>query len=147
MFLIKNDLPVHIALAHMQLLLCTPFVTLALFNNFFSPAGVETLPIIWRTRPRMALQVFQYRNHGREFRAVTDATVIFQTKQFLIIPSFQFLCLLDAKIPDNTLNGSFIEMPDLDLEHFRALKDANEQIVAALKLSRKRKVEGLDLEE
>ncbi|KAF8868404.1 hypothetical protein CPB84DRAFT_1969624 [Gymnopilus junonius] len=95
----------------------------------------------------IALQVFQYRNHGREFRAVTDATVTFQTKQFLIIPSFQSLCLLDAKIPDNTLNGSFIEMPDLDLERFRALKDANEQIVAALKLSRKRKVEGLDLEE
>ena len=47
--------------------------------------------------------VFQYRDRGRarEFLLVTDATLLFQTKQYLLLLSIQFPCLLDTHFPSN----------------------------------------------
>jgi len=45
----------------------------------------------------LAVQLFQYRL-ARQFRSVPNATANFQTKQFLLLSSLQFLCLIDTKI-------------------------------------------------
>ncbi|KAF8881515.1 hypothetical protein CPB84DRAFT_1851568 [Gymnopilus junonius] len=99
------------------------------------------------TVSNIAVQVFEYCNHECAFHTVTNATVMFQTKQFLLIPSIQFLCLLNAKISDNAMTASCVEMPNADIEWFKALNDGKEQVVAALVLSRKCKTEGLDLDD
>jgi hypothetical protein len=93
----------------------------------------------------IAVQLFQYRR-AREFRLVTEATLLFQTKQYLLIPSIQFLCLLDTKFPsDQAL--SFVEVTsDIDMECFKALKEGKNELISAIKLSRKRGG-GLNFEE
>jgi hypothetical protein len=89
----------------------------------------------------IAVQLFQYRGHAREFRLVTDATLLFQTKQYLLIPSIQFLCLLDTKFPfDRDHALPYIEVTsdqDMELERFKALREGKDQLSSALKLSRK----------
>ena len=89
------------------------------------------------TVSNIAVQLFQYRR-AREFRLVTDATLRFQTKQYLLIPSIQFLCLLDTKFPsDQTL--PYIEVTsDMDMERFKTFKEGKNELISALKLSRKR---------
>jgi hypothetical protein len=88
----------------------------------------------------IAVQLFQYRGHAREFRLVTDATLLFQTKQYLLISSIQFLCLLDTKFPfDRDHALPYIEVTsDQDMERFKALREGKDQLSSALKLSRKR---------
>ena len=47
----------------------------------------------------IAVQLFQYRGRAREFRPITNSTLLSQTKQYLpqVISFIQFLCLLDTK--------------------------------------------------
>jgi hypothetical protein len=58
--------------------------------------------------------------------------VLFQTKQYLLLPSIQFLCLLDTKFPfDQAL--PYIEVTsDLDMERFKALKEGRDQLISVL---------------
>jgi hypothetical protein len=93
----------------------------------------------------IAVQLFQYRGRAREFRLVTDATLLFQTKQYLLIPSIQFLCLLDTNFPSDQALPYIEVKSDLDMERFKALKEGKNELIFALKLSRKRG--GLNFEE
>ena len=86
----------------------------------------------------MAVQLFQYRGRAREFRLVTDATLLFQTKQYLLIPSIQFLCLLDTNLPSDRELSCIEVTSDMDMERFKALKEGKDELISALKLSRKR---------
>jgi hypothetical protein len=89
----------------------------------------------------IAVQMFQYRGRAREFRLVTDSTLLFQTKQYLLISSIQFLCLLDTKFPsDQALPYCpYIEVTsDMDMERFKTLKEGKNELISVLKLSRKR---------
>ena len=86
----------------------------------------------------IAVQLFQYRGRAREFRLVTDATLLFQTKQYLLIASIQFLCLLDTNFPFGQASSCIKVTSDLDMERFRALKEGKDELISALKLSRKR---------
>jgi hypothetical protein len=85
----------------------------------------------------IAVQLFQYRGRAQEFCLVTDSTLLFQTKQYILIPSIQFLCLLDTKFPLK-FDQPYIEVTsDMDMECFKTLKDGKNQLISALKLSRK----------
>lgn len=84
----------------------------------------------------ICLQVFEF-NVGRQFRAVTEATSAFQTKQFLTIPSFQFLSLVDTKIHDS--GAATVELSAPDMDRFRALQGGKVKLELALTLSRKRR--------
>jgi hypothetical protein len=86
----------------------------------------------------IAVQLFQYRGRAREFRLVTDATLLFRTKQYLLIPSIQFLCLLDTNFPSDQALPYIEVKSDMDMEHFKALKEGKNELISALKLSRKR---------
>lgn len=85
----------------------------------------------------LGVQLYQYRL-GRQFRSVPDATAIFQTKQFLLLPSIQFLCLVDSKIPLQQSTSPFIDLRSEDLDRYRALRDGQKDLTAALKLWKKR---------
>ena len=85
----------------------------------------------------LAVQLFQYRI-ARQFRSVPDATAIFQTKQFLLLPSLQFLCLVDTKITAAQLAASFIELTPEDADRYRALRNGQKELTAVIKLSKKR---------
>ncbi|PPQ87308.1 hypothetical protein CVT25_002058 [Psilocybe cyanescens] len=93
----------------------------------------------------LAVQLFQYRL-ARQFRSVPDATAIFQTKQFLLLSSLQFLCLADTKISAEQLARSFVELTQEDTDRYRALRDGQKELTAAIKLSRKRGGGGEDLD-
>ena len=93
----------------------------------------------------LAVQLFQYRL-ARQFRSVPDATAIFQTKQFLLLSSLQFLCLVDTKLSSAQLTASFIELSSEDVDRYRALRDGQKELTAALKLSKKRGGAGENLE-
>ena len=86
----------------------------------------------------IAVQLFQYRGHGREFRLVTDSTLVFQTKHYLLIQSIQFLSLLDTKFPFDHALPCIEVTSDRDMECFKDLRDGKDQLCSALKLSRKR---------
>jgi hypothetical protein len=96
----------------------------------------------------LAVQLFQYRL-ARQFRSVPDMTAIFQTKQFLLLSSLQFLCLADSKISREQLATSFIELSLEDVNRYRALREGQKELIAAIKLSKKRGggAEDLDLED
>ena len=83
----------------------------------------------------ICLQVFEF-FIGHQFHAVTEATSTFQTKQFLTIPSFQFLSLVDTKILDS--KAPSIELSPPDITRFRALQLGEREFTIALKLYRKR---------
>jgi hypothetical protein len=86
----------------------------------------------------IAVQLFQYRNRAREFRPVTDSTLLFQTKQYLLVSSIQFLCLLDTKFSSDQALPYIEVTSDMDMERFKALKEGKNELISALKLSRKR---------
>ena len=76
--------------------------------------------------------------HGREFRLVTDSTLVFQTKQYLLIQSIQFLSLLDTKFPLDQALPCIEVTSDRDMECFKDLREGTkDQLSSALKLSRK----------
>ena len=86
----------------------------------------------------IAVQLFQYRGHAREFRLVTDSTLLFQTKHYLLISSIQFLCLLNTRFSSER-DLPYIEVTsDMDMERFKALKEGKNELISVLKLSRKR---------
>ena len=93
----------------------------------------------------LAVQLFQYRI-ARQFRSVPDATAIFQTKQFLLLSSLQFLCLIDTKITDAQLAASFIELTPDDVDRYRALRNGEKELTAVIKLSKKRGGGGEDFD-
>jgi hypothetical protein len=86
----------------------------------------------------LAVQLFQHRL-GQQFRSVPDATAPFQTKQFLLLPSIQFLCLTETKLvsPQQSLTP-YIELLPQDVDRYKALKNGQKELTAALKLSKKR---------
>ena len=95
----------------------------------------------------LAVQLFQY-HLARQFRSVPDATAIFQTKQFLLLSSLQFLCLVDTKISPHQLFTSFLELLPEDVDRYRALREGQKELTTAIKLSKKRGgAQDLDLEE
>ncbi|KAF8801615.1 hypothetical protein BYT27DRAFT_7261749 [Phlegmacium glaucopus] len=65
----------------------------------------------------LAVQLFQY-CLARQFRSVPDTTAIFQTKQFLLLSSLLFLCLVNTKISPEQLAASFIELSPEDVDHY-----------------------------
>jgi hypothetical protein len=86
----------------------------------------------------MAVQVFEPM-YARQFRSVPAATAIFQTHQFLLLSSLHFLTLLDYKeSSESQQRGSILELSPMDLIKFRTLQNANKQLQAAFKLSKKR---------
>jgi len=68
---------------------------------------------------------------------VPDAAVIFQTKQFLLLSSLQFLYLVNTKITDAQLAVSFIELTPEDVDHYQALQNDQKELTAVIKLSKK----------
>jgi hypothetical protein len=80
----------------------------------------------------LSVQLFRYRI-GRQFHSVSDPTAIFQTKQFLLLSSIQFLCLVDTKITDAQLAASFIELTPGDADRYRALQHGQKELTAVLK--------------
>jgi hypothetical protein len=61
------------------------------------------------------------------YEQVNCTLVLFQTKQYLFIPSIQFLCLLNTKFSFDQAALPFIEVTsDIDMEHFsiKDLKDS-----------------------
>ena len=86
----------------------------------------------------MAVQVFEpmYAS-ARQFRSVPAATAIFQTHQYLLLSSLHFLTLLDYR-ESFQQQGSFLELSAVDLNRFRTLQNANKELQAAFKQSRKR---------
>ena len=81
--------------------------------------------------------------HGPKNSTVMDLTPgpviteVFQTKQYLLLPSIQFLCLLDTctKFSSNQALPYINVTSDMDMEHFKALKEGKKELISALKLS------------
>ena len=89
----------------------------------------------------LAVQLFQHRL-GPRFRSVPDATALFQTKQFILLSSIQFLCLIDSETklpqaPPNQQSTLFIELLPQDIDSYKALKNGQKELTVALKLSKK----------
>jgi hypothetical protein len=84
----------------------------------------------------LAVQLFQHQL-GPRFRPVPDATALFQTKQFLLLSSIQFLCLIETKISPQQSSMLFIELLPQDVDRYKALKNGQKKLTAALKLSKK----------
>ena len=84
----------------------------------------------------LAVQVLEHM-YARQFRSVPAATAIFQTRQYMLLLSINFLTLLDYK-ESSQQQGSILELSHDDLNRFRTLQKADKQLQAALKLSRKR---------
>ena len=62
---------------------------------------------------------------------------IFQTKQFLLLPSIQFLCLINSKIPPQQLMSPFIDLLSEDLDCYQALRSGQKELTDTLKLWKK----------
>ena len=78
--------------------------------------------------------------YARQFCSVTSvpaATEIFQTQEFQLLSSLHFLTLLDDK-ESSQQRGSILDLSPVDLNGFRTLQNADEQLQAAFKLSKKR---------
>ena len=56
-------------------------------------------------------------------------TEVFQMKQYLLI---QFLCLLDTKISSNQALPYIDVTSDIDMEHFKALKEGKNELISAI---------------
>ena len=84
----------------------------------------------------LAVQVFQHRL-GRQFRSVPDATALFQTKQYLLLSSMQFLSLIETKLSPQQ-SSTFIELLPQDVDRYKDLKNGQKELTTALKLSKKR---------
>jgi len=61
----------------------------------------------------------------------------FQTRQFLFLPSINFLTFLDCK-QYSQQQGPFLDLSLEDLNRFCTMQKANEQLQAAFNRSRKR---------
>lgn len=83
----------------------------------------------------MVVQVFEHM-YAQQFRSVPTATVIIQTRQFLLLSSIKFLMLLDYK-GSSQQQGSTLELSPDDLHRFHTLQKADKQLQAAIKLLQK----------
>lgn len=81
----------------------------------------------------IAVQIFEHM-HARQFHSIPEATSILQTKQFALLSSISFLCLLSST-PNTTAVG--IELAQEDAERFKTLL-AGQATFKAMRLSRKR---------
>lgn len=89
------------------------------------------------------LQVFEH-TFRRAFRDIPQATAHLQTRQYVIIPPSSFLCLLAS--PPNLTRGG-LELSEEDIICFMDLLRGEEKFKAAMKLFRKRKDVGEELED
>jgi len=62
---------------------------------------------------------------------------MFQTKQFLLLPSIQFLCLLESRLAPEHSSAPFIELLSRDIDRYKAFENGQKELTAALKLSKK----------
>ena len=81
----------------------------------------------------MAIQIFKY-THAHQFHAILEGTSLLQTKQFALLNSITFLCLLSLT-PNTTAVG--IELAQEDAEHFKILSAGEQIFKKATHLSRK----------
>jgi hypothetical protein len=84
----------------------------------------------------IALQLFEFM-HGRQFRHIPEVTSRLQTKQFAILPSMPFLCLLSVSPKVHSISGT-LELTQEDIDRFNTLDKGSVKFKAAMKLSRKR---------
>jgi hypothetical protein len=84
----------------------------------------------------IAVQLFEFM-HGRQFRHIPEMTSRLQTKQFAILPSMPFLCLLSVSLKVHPKSGT-LELTQEDIDRFKALDKGSVKFQAAMKLSRKR---------
>ncbi|KAF4611637.1 hypothetical protein D9613_004574 [Agrocybe pediades] len=86
----------------------------------------------------ITVQLFQ--NHiARKFLSVCDATLSFHTKYFHVISSLQFLCLADTRVPTSSgLDAASFELSPEDMVRFRTLRQGQNALSAAMKLSKKK---------
>ena len=75
--------------------------------------------------------------YAQKFCSVCEATSIFQTKQYLLAPSTQLLCLLDSKISETQAQGLSIEILQQDLSCFHDFQNGETQLKPTIKLFRK----------
>ncbi|KAJ7728249.1 hypothetical protein B0H16DRAFT_1331110 [Mycena metata] len=83
---------------------------------------------------KISVQLFE-KLHGAQFRSVSTATAMLQTKHFGHIPPINFLCLLSAA-PKVGLAG--LELASEDSERFRILSQGLDKLNAAMVLFRKK---------
>jgi hypothetical protein len=103
----------------------------------YSKTGVQTpntllLPtrLLFRN---LGVQLFEF-THNCSFWAVTEATAVFQTRQFALIHSYSFLSLVDHA--ESSRDGIVVSYADGKL--FERLYAGRLQFVAALKTFTKR---------
>jgi hypothetical protein len=88
----------------------------------------------------LGLQLFE-NVINRQFRAVPEATAIFQTHQYTLCSPNAILCLLHRR-PESVHNHIQVSVEDGQL--FRGLRTGKNQVLAAQKLLRRRKQGDLD---
>ena len=76
--------------------------------------------------------------HGRQFRHIPEVTSHLQTKQFALLPSMSFLCLLSVS-PKVHAQSCTLELTPEDSDRFKTLDQGTAKFKDAMKLSRKRK--------
>jgi hypothetical protein len=81
----------------------------------------------------MAVQVFEHM-HGRQFREHPDATAMFRTKQFALLASNAFLCLIST--PKTVPNG--VELSQQEANQYAQLLSGEKKFNDAMRLMRKR---------
>ena len=84
-----------------------------------------------------AIQVFEHM-HGRQFRAIPSATATLQTKQFVILSSYAFICLLSSS---PKIRPTGLELGQEDAERFLRNLSGEGKFKEAMRLFRKRKQE------
>lgn len=75
--------------------------------------------------------------HGRQFRHIPEITSRLQTRQFALLPSMSFLCLLSLPPKVHTQTGT-LELTQEDSNRFKTLEDGVVNFQDAMKMSRKR---------
>ena len=83
----------------------------------------------------MGVQVFQ-QSFGTQFSMITENTSWFQTKGYFLIPSTQFLCVVDSKIQFRS--PVMVEVVFEDLQRFLKLRKGEDALKTALKQFKKR---------
>lgn len=85
----------------------------------------------------IAVQLFEHL-YGSSFRVIPEATASFMTKQFALLPSTRFLCLIRGcvNIPDR-LPTFEIGLTDRDI--FNSLQAGHAKFTSAMKMFAKRK--------
>jgi len=76
--------------------------------------------------------------YARQFHLVPAATAIFQTHQYSLLLSINFLTLLNYNLKEpSQQQGAILELSPDNLNRFHTLQKADKQLQAVLKLSQK----------